>query len=296
MLVKIRYHSQFMSSELYTIPVKQLFQQGDPDLIQDWSSYLALGITAKHIDELAKIAIDRSLLESEEESGWASIHAWRTLGVLSVAEGESAVLPLIAVLQQLSGDEQAVDFDEIPDFDWVSEELPLVFGHIGRMALPALQACLGDAHASNRTRENVVVSIAEIGRADGDLRLDCLTILTQQLEKFDDNTPDFNGFLVMVLVGTLRAVESAATIEQAFLADRVTSDLVQNWDEAQVFLGLKEAPDYRNQLSESLTSPLKPDNIKAIDQVPFYSTVPKSKAQAKRKTQNQSRKKNRPKK
>ena len=285
-----------MPSELYTTPVKKLFQQGDPDLIRDWSSYLALGITGEHLDELAKIAIDRQLLESEEESGWASIHAWRTLGMLSVTVGESVVSPLIAVLQQLSGDEQEIDFDEIPDFDWVSEELPLVFGHIGRPALPALQACLIDAHASNRIRENAVVSIAEIGRADGDLRLDCLTILTQQLEKFADNTPDFNGFLVMVLVGTLRAVESAATIEQAFLADRVTSDLVQNWDEAQVFLGLKAPPDFSNPLSESLTSPPNPDASKAIDKVPFYSTIPKSKAQAKRKAQNQSRKKNRPKK
>ena len=286
-----------MSSKLYTNPIKQLFQQGDPDLIQDWSSYLALGITPKHIDELAKLAIDRSLLESEEESGWASIHAWRTLGMLSVEAGAAAVFPLVAVLQQLSGDEQAiVDFDEIPDFDWVAEELPLVFGHIGQPALPLLRACLVDTQASNRTRENGVVSIAEIGRMHPDTRLDCITILTQQLAKFDENIPDFNGFLVMVLVGTLMAVESAATIEQAFRADRVTSDLVQNWDEAQVFLGLKEAPDFSNSLSELLTSPLKLDDAKAINKVPFYSTVPKSKAQAKRKTQSQSRKKNRPKK
>ena len=295
MLVKI-YSLHIMSSELYTNPVKRLFQQGDPDLIQDWSSYLTLSITANHINELAKLAIDRSVLESEEESSWASIHAWRMLGVLGVAE-QKAVLPLVAVLQQLSGDEQEVDFDEIPDFDWVSEELPLVFGHIGRPALPALQACLVDAHASNRTRENAVVSIAEVGRTHEDARLDCIAILTQQLKKFEDNTPDFNGFLVMVLVGTLRAVESAAILEQAFLADRVTSDLIQNWDEAQVFLGLKEAPDYGNLLSDPLIASPKPSDSKAMsEKVPFYSSVPKSKAQAKRKAQNQSRKKNRTKK
>ena len=288
MLVK-NYRLHIMSSKLYTNPVKHLFQQGDPDLIQDWSSYLTLGITAKHINELAKLSIDRSILESEAESGWASIHAWRTLGALSVAE---SVPPLVAVLQQLSGDEPEVDFDEIPDFDWVSEELPLVFGHIGRAALPALQTCLVDAHASNRTRENVVVSIAEIGRKHEDARLDCIAILTEQLEKFEDNTPDFNEFLVMVLVGTLKAVESAATIEQAFLADRMTLDLIQNWDEAQIFLGLKEPPDYSNSLSDLLIA-----SPKAItEQVPFYSSVPKSKAQAKRKAQNLSRKKNRKKK
>ena len=296
MLVEI-YRLHIMSSELYTNPVKQLFQQGDPDLIQDWSSYLTLNITSKHINELAKLAIDRSILELEEESGWASVHAWRTLGVLGVSE-TTAISPIVAVLQQLSGDEQEeVDLDEIPDFDWVSEELPLVFGHVGRPALPALQACLVDAHASNRTRENVVVSIAEIGRTHEDARLDCIAILTEQLEKFDDNTPDFNGFLAMVLVGTLRAVESAATIERAFLADRVTSDLIQNWDEAQVFLGLKEAPDYGNLLSDPLIASPKPSDSKAMsEKVPFYSSVPKSKAQAKRKAQNQSRKKNRTKK
>ena len=293
MLVEI-YSLHIMSSELYTNPVKQLFQQGDPDLIQDWSSYLTLSITSRHINELAKLAIDRSVLESEEASGWASIHAWRTLGVLGVV---AAVPPLVAVLQQLSGDEQGVDFDEIPDFDWVSEELPLVFGHIGQPALAALQTCLVDAHASNRTRENVVVSIAEIGRRHEDARLDCIAILTEQLEKFDDNTPDFNGFLAMVLVGTLRAVESAATIEQAFLADRVTSDLIQNWDEAQVFLGLKESPDYGDLLSDPLIASPNPNDSKAMsEKVPFYSSVPKSKAQAKRKAQNQSRKKNRTKK
>ena len=292
MLVKIHNRPiHIMLSRPYTGPVKQLFEQDDPDLIQDWSHYLTLGITAADIDELAKISIDRSLIEAEEEAGWAPIHAWRTLAALQV---ESAVLPLIAVLKQLSGDEQAVDLDEIPDFDWVSEELPLVFGRIGRLALPALQECLSDAQASTRTRENAVVSIAEIGREHKDARLDSVAILTQQLEKFADNTTDFNGFLVMILVGTLRAVESAAAIEQTFLADRVTSDLVQNWDEAQVFLGLKEAPDLSHQLSEAL--PLKSDDTKAIGQVPFYSTVPKSKSQAKRKAQNQSRKKNRPKK
>jgi hypothetical protein len=291
-----------MSVQPYSRPIRQLFHQGDPDLIQDWSSYLKLGLTVNHLDELAQMAIDRKLFEAEE-TGWAPIHAWRTLAML---QDDAAIDPLIQVLRTLS-DTDLTDEDE--EFDWVSEELPLVFGQVGPMALAALRACLTDTHLSNRVRENAVVSIAEIANEDEETRSDCLAMLTQQLEKFADQDSEFNGFLVTVLVGSLRAVESADVIERAFLADRVTVEVIQNWDEAQVFLGLKEPPD----LSQLLSSELLPEQMSSSATLfkakskaksssaigspssysPFYSGVPKSKTQAKRKAQKQSRKKNR---
>jgi hypothetical protein len=281
-----------MSAQPYTSPVRQLFQQGDPDLIQDWSSYLKLGITAKHLDELAQMAIDRALFENED-TGWAPIHAWRTLAVL---QDKAAIAPLIQVLRQLS-DQDLTDEDE--DFDWVSEELPLVFGQVGPVALAALGECLVDSKTSRRVRENAVMSIAEIGNEDEETRSDCVALLTQQLEKFAENDVEFNGFLVAVLVGTLRAVESADMIEQAFRADRVQVDMIQNWDEAQVFLGLKEPPKLGDEQLSNLFSPPPTASTgstpaRSSPKAPFYSTVAKAtKAQAKRKAQKQSRKQNR---
>ncbi len=280
-----------MSAQPYTSPVKQLLQQDDPDLIRDWSSYLKLGITAQHIDELARMAIDRAFFEEDEEdSGWVLVHAWRTLAML---QETAAIDPLIQVLRQLSDGQ-----DPEAEFDWVAEELPLIFGQMGPMAVPALADCLKDAQVSNRVRENVVMSIAEIAQeSDGEkTRLDCVGIITQQLANFADNDPDYNGFLVMVLVGQLSAVESAAVIEQAFESDRVRLDIIQNWDEAQVFLGLKEPPPLNIQFP-ALLSPLPSSNASGtMDKVPFYSGIPKSKSKAKRKAQSQSRKANRKKK
>ncbi len=290
-----------MSVQPYSHAVRQLFRQGDPDLIRDWSSYLKLGLTLNHLDELAQMAIDRKLFEAEE-TGWAPVHAWRTLAML---QDDTAIAPLIQVLRRLS-DTDLTDEDE--EFDWVSEELPLVFGQVGPTALASLRECLTDTNLSNRVRENAVVSIAEIANEDEETRSDCVAMVTQQLEKFADQDLEFNGFLVMVLVGSLRAVESAAVIEQAFLADRVTLEVIRNWDEAQVFLGLKEPPNLSQllssellpsellpseQLSEELSSSAKPSSAKPSSYSPFYSGVPKSKTQAKRKAQKQSRKKNR---
>jgi Protein of unknown function (DUF1186) len=277
-----------MSAQPYTSPVNKLFQQGDPDLIRDWSSYLKLGITAKHIDELARMAIDRAFFEEDEEdSGWVLVHAWRTLAML---QETAAIDPLIQVLRQLS-DEQ----DPEAEFDWVSEELPLVLGRMGQMALPAVAACLGEDQVSNRVRENAVMAIAEIANENDQTRLDCVAIVTQQLANFADNDPDYNGFLVMVLVGSLLAVESAAVIEQAFESDRVKLEIIRNWDEAQVFLGLKEPPPLNVQFPDLLSSSASESEDK-VHKVPYYSSVPKSKSKAKRKAQSQSRKANRKKK
>ena len=72
MLVKIYpMPIHIMLSQIYSSPVNQLFRQDDPDLIQDWSHYLTLGITVADIEQLAKLSIDRSLIDAEEDAGWA---------------------------------------------------------------------------------------------------------------------------------------------------------------------------------------------------------------------------------
>ncbi len=52
---------------------------------RDWIDYpQKFGLEKKHIPELIAVALDEEMyfLEEELNSGWAHIHAWRTLGQL----------------------------------------------------------------------------------------------------------------------------------------------------------------------------------------------------------------------
>jgi hypothetical protein len=275
-----------MSSAKYTNPLNQLLQLGNPDAIPDWSAYLQLGITVAQIADLSQMAVDLDLFKSEEDfEFWAPIHAWRALAILG---GPAAIAALMNAFQQLSDDE---DF-----WDWVGEELPAAIGRMGVSALPALAQSLADAALTDYTRENVVNGIIEVYKQHSDTRDECVAILTQQLTQFMVNQPSLNGHLATALAVDFTAVESAGVIEQAYQADRVDEILMGDWDDAQVYLGLKERSEVPERSFEWTCSPSRPDELAPIEFALGVRKVSKTKATAKRKLQKQSRKKNRPKK
>jgi hypothetical protein len=275
-----------MSSAKYTNPLNQLLQLGNPEAIPDWSVYVQLGITAAQIDDLSQMAVDLDLFKSEEDfEFWAPIHAWRALANLG---GPAAIVALMNAFHQLSDDE---DF-----WDWVGEELPAAIGRMGMSALPALAQSLADAALTDYTRENVVNGIIEVYKQHSDTRDECVAILTQQLTQFMVNQPSLNGHLATALAVDFTAVESAGVIEQAYQADRVDEILMGDWDDAQVYLGLKERTEVPKRQYYRTLNPFQSDVSEPSSFAFGAGKVPKTKAVAKRKLQNQSRKKNRAKK
>jgi hypothetical protein len=270
----------------YTNPVSQLRQLGDLQTLPDWSAYRPQGFTAAHIPELARMAIDQGLFQSEEDGDFAApIHAWRVLAVLG---GPAAIAALMNALHQLSDDEDL--------WDWVGEELPVAIGHVGETALSALAESLADRQLTDYTRENVVNGITEVYKQHPETRVEGVRILTQQLTLFAENKTSLNAHLVTALAVDFTAVESAGLIEQAYQADRVDEDLLGGWDDAQVYLGLKERSEVPKRSGEWSSRPWRSDELAPIEFGLGVRKVSKTKATAKRKLQKQSRKKNRVKK
>src|SRR5438128_432020 len=213
----------------YQPPVERLLTFGESDRIRpdDWPDYRELGIGPEQIAELIQMATDEALHEADAESpkGWAPLHAWRALGQLRVVE---AVEPLLEL------------FDRLEDDDWVHEELPVVFGLIGLAALPALAAYLADLSHTDSSRISAISSIKKIARRWPDAKDECIAILEERLEEFEENEPDVNGFLVLALV-ELGAKEAAPVIERAFAEGYVDPSVRGDWDDVQVELGLKSA-------------------------------------------------------
>ena len=269
-------------------PIFKLLELGDPDDIKDESIYFGLGITVEHLPELSRMAVDRDLLDSGEDYHWAGpIHAWRVLTGLKVPE---AIAPLIQAMQELSEEW----------LDWAGDELPTLLGRFGSAALPALSTCMVVPKQSNYSMENTVTAIGEVYKQYPENRADCIAVLTRQLEKFVENDPDWNAIIITGLVTVFNSIESAPLMEQAFQAGYVNEDWMGDWDEIQVELGLKDRSEVPvkpfRSLIENPWEFMKADKADPIGFVRSGCKVPKTKAKAKRQTQNASRKKNRVKK
>jgi hypothetical protein len=270
------------SANPYTAPVNKLLEIGSPHEIKDWSHYLALGITEADIPELARMSIDDSLFDSENEEFLGIIHAWRTLAELQT---DQAIEPLIAALLQWAKEDDW--------WDWESEEMPAAFGRLGTRALPALAQVMANTKHDAYARHDATNSVKEIFERNPDSREACLKILMAQLEQFAKNDPVLNAYLVMILAADMKALESADLIEKAYRSGRVNEDFIGDWDDAQVYLGLKEESEVPKRNRNMFTSPWKYKRPEPIGFTVGNSNVPKTQTKAKRKLQNQSRKKNR---
>jgi hypothetical protein len=214
-------------SARYSSPVSELLTFGDCRDFREWPNYLDLGLKPEHVPELIEMATDKELnwADSESLEVWAPVHAWRALGQLQAV---SAIEPLLHL------------FDELEDIDWAYDELPQVYGMIGREAIPALARYLDDVSHGLWPRVTAAFSLERIAAGDPSARGECVTILSRQLERFTENDPSLNGFLIGYLVD-LRAVGAAPLIERAFAADRVDLSIQGDREDVQVELGLKAA-------------------------------------------------------
>jgi len=249
----------------------------------EWPDYRELGIGPEQIPELIQMATDEelNLAAAESTEVWAPLHAWRALGQLRAVE---AVEPLLELFERLEED------------DWVHEELPVVFGLIGSTALPALAAYLADLSHTDSSRISAIASIEEIGKRWPDARGEALAMLEERLERFEENEPDVNAFLVEALV-ELGAKEAAPLIERAFAEGYVDPIVMGDWEDVQVELGLKSAEEVAPKQVSKWRESLLPSPQASETFAPASSQVThKQKAmqkKAKSKMAKLSRKKNR---
>ncbi|MDZ7957845.1 MAG: hypothetical protein RMY34_08045 [Aulosira sp. DedQUE10] len=224
-----------MTQVSYPPPVDRLLSYGDCRNYQEWPNYVVeLGLGTEQIPDLIQMIVDQELRWAESDSAevWTPIHAWRALGQL---RAEDAIAPLLTLLEELE------------DVDWVSSEMPRVFEMIGPVSIPALSAYLADFQYHIYARTTVADCLSHIGQHYPAARTDCVNAIAQQLELFASNHAEFNAFLISNLI-SLKAVESAAIIEQAFAAKCVVPFIAGDWGDVQVALGLKtpeEIPERR---------------------------------------------------
>jgi hypothetical protein len=264
----------------YHLPVDRLLTYGSCQGQPDWPDYLTLGLTAEHVPELIRMALDSELDERDEHdmAMWAPVHARRALGQLRAA---AAAEPLTQLFRRV---------DELDD-DWVGEQLPVIYGMIGEAAIPVLSAYLADSAHGLWARTAAAQSLVEIARQHSETRETCVAALSRQLERFVENNASLNGSIVADLV-EVKAVESAQVIEQAFVFDRVDTMVIGDWEDVQVKLGLKaerETPpnisDWDHLVAE--TAP-RPGAVRVAT-----ASTNKEKAKARRKQAKRSRRKNR---
>ena len=268
----------------YRKPVDVLLTLGDlQESDHQWPDYSEYGIDAEHIPDLIQLATDSELhwADSESLDVWAPIHAWRVLGQL---RAEEAIDPLLNLLHELDEDGWA---------DWTGEELPRVFGLIGAAAIPALTAYLADTSHDVSPRISAAHALAEIGMSHAEAEEACIAALTQQLEAFQKNDRELNGFLISYLVD-LQAIETAPLMQRAYAAGRVDDIVMGDWEAVQVALGLKSYVERDADFFMDDIEDMDPEDR------PFafkpQSAAKRKKAKTKRNLARKSRKQNRKKK
>ncbi|HYU76437.1 MAG TPA: hypothetical protein VEL31_27520 [Ktedonobacteraceae bacterium] len=230
----------------YMPPVDQLltYGEGKNSLPENWPNYLELGLGPEHIPDLIRMATDEELnwADSESLEVWAPLHAWRALGQL---RAEAAIEPLLLL------------FETMQESDWVTEELPEVFGMIGPAALPALATCITDISSDEEVLISAISCVEKIGTRWPEARPACVELLMEQLELFAENDPEVNSFLVLALV-ELHAREAAPLIERAYAARCVDLMLMGDWDDVQVEFGLLSAEELMQRRSSKLPEASSP--------------------------------------
>jgi Protein of unknown function (DUF1186) len=272
-----------MTDTAYSFPVNQLLTYCDCREIEfnKWPNYPEeLGITSEHIPELIRMALDETWDEEDADETvecWANIHAFRTLGQL---KAEAAIEPLLSLLEK-------------EDNDWVTDDLPVVYGMIGATAIPALSEYLANPQNKMFARISASTSLERIAVNYPETRAECVAIISKELEKFTENHPEFNDFLVGTLID-LKAVESAPLIEQAFAADCIATLMNGDWDDVQVDLGLKSADELPRRERGWFYEVPAPSGF--METSSKFSQKSKANKKAKRKQADKSRKQNRKKK
>ena len=197
--------------------------------------YTEFGIGREYIPDLILMATDTRLLQYNTDSPplYAPVHAIRRLAQLHPKE---AVEPLVAIL------ETGHPF-------MVLRELPGAMGEFGTEAIAPLRVYLSDPTREDYVRSLAAVTLLAVGNAQSpEIYALCETLVIQQLEKYEENSPLLNAFLINHLIGA--EADAEALFERVFAAGRVDEEVTGTWQEVQVKLGLRLSDDLQEMLEE----------------------------------------------
>jgi HEAT repeat protein len=202
----------------YTPPVASLLELGAPNmtvLIRDWIDYEGkYKLSKEQIPELIRMSVDEDLYNSDPEGTeiWSAVHAWRALAQLQATE---AVAPLLKLMNR----EEA---------EWEQYEMFYIMGMIGFPALDELVKFVADTSNDEFARCRAIECIAEIGHSFWiDPERKTAQALIAQLEKYADNTPDINNYLIRGLA-ELHAVFALPLITKIFTEQKVGAGIEIN--------------------------------------------------------------------
>jgi hypothetical protein len=216
----------------YQPPISKLLELGERPLRRNKPhDYRAMGIADEHLAELSRMSVDTAFLEEgcPEAARWAPIHAARAMIQL---ESAAAIEPLVKLLNY------PVDADFDDTCEWFFEDVPDGLVAIGPAALPAIGALLQNEQRLMYSRIAVAEGLAKMGERHATTRGECVKLLSATLDRFGQNEPELNGWLVANLL-RLQAADAAPLIERAFAADRVDETIAGDWDEVKASLGLR---------------------------------------------------------
>ncbi len=188
---------------------------------------LPLGITVEMIPDLIDTILDEKYYEEDDSiEGYPHLFAYIALGQLKTP---AAIDGLIAGV---------IKWADSDWFEWFCDAMSDIFGSIGPVAIPALIPLLEDQTLTFDARTSAVNYLYAISVSHPEERDRCVSIITQELAKFEENDLALNGYIVMFLVADFKAIEVASTIEAAYAAGRVDIKFVGDWEDSQVYLGL----------------------------------------------------------
>ena len=221
----------------YSEQLKQLLTLGEQKFAD--LNYSGLGFSAKHADELIRMATDPELLETEY---LATVHAWYALGQLKVTE---AIAPLL-------------DFREQYPLDLLfDEELPKAIALMGESAIPVLKQYLFDGTREENDRSNALPCLEEICLT---YRQECLEVFNELLQQSDQSSKSLAGLAICALID-LKATETIEVIRDTFKRDCVNIAIPGDLEDVEIAFGLRTkrdtpTPDYND---------FPPEMTKAID-------------------------------
>lgn len=170
------------------------------------------------------------------------VTAWRTLADL---KDEAAIEPLVAALCELED-----DFD-----DWVSEELPFVFGKLGPAAIEPLHRIAINRELPEFVRTIAARGLRQVVEFYPHTRERVVPRLTEMMVNATEGDLDFNSLLLVDLV-ELRAVEAAEPIERAFAANLIDVGMMGSWEEVSQELEVEglglEMPEHQHSSIDRL--------------------------------------------
>lgn len=221
------------SDEIETLPLRYLppyavlLEVGQPRGDADEALDMLGPFAASDVPTLISVVTDPELHSApgDHSAIWAPIHALRLLGSL---RAESAIAPALGLLRRI---------DENDD-DWIGSEIAAALSRIGAPAIPAATAYLADDKHPPYARLAAARVLGAIARMHAECRTTCVEALVTQLGAHLVQSPDFNGLLISELLD-IPAPEAAPAIERAFASKRVDEDIVGNWEDVQIELGLK---------------------------------------------------------